>query len=159
MHDNFLLHWLLNYASSDSVDVCRQCCESGIKYGQRKRTNEILSWVKRKRKHIKREELLAFLLDKPTSDASKHDDFERSVGPQLSGLSLGHMCPTHYQSSSYSSPSMSPRSPRRRLCREDTMCRDDGDNVVNSSGRKRSANSSSLDTDPGFSPIAKRIRL
>ncbi len=141
------------------MDVCRQCCESGIKYGQRKRTNEILSWVKRKRKHIKREELLAFLLDKPSSESSKHDDFERSVGPQLSGLSLGHICPSHYQSSSFPSPSMSPRSPKRRLlCKEDTIC-NDGDNVVNSSGRKRSANSSNLDMDCGFSPIAKRIRL
>ncbi len=137
------------------MDVCRQCCDSGIKYGQRKRTKEIVSWVKRKRKHIKREELLAFLLDKPYSESSKHEDFEPSVGHQLSGLSLGHMCPSginHYQSPSYPSPSVSPR---RRLCREDS----DGETVVNSSGRKRSANSSSLDVESGFSPIAKRIRL
>lgn len=148
------------------MDVCRQCSESGIKYGQRKRTKEIVSWVKRKRKHIKREELLAFLLDKPYTEPSthKHEDFERTVGHQLSGLSLGHMSPTgvsHFQSppcgySSAHSPSMSPR--RRTLCREDPMC-GDGEGVVSSNGRKRTANSGSFDMDTGFGPIAKRIRL
>lgn len=51
-------------------EVCRQCMDSGTRYGQRKRTKEIISWAKKKRKHIRREELLAFLLDKPCIDSS-----------------------------------------------------------------------------------------
>lgn len=51
-------------------EMCRQCMDSGTKYGQRKRTKEIVAWAKKKRKHIRREELLAFLLDKPCTDSS-----------------------------------------------------------------------------------------
>lgn len=51
-------------------EVCKQSMESGTKYGQRKRTKEIVAWAKKKRRHIRREELLAFLLDKPYPDSS-----------------------------------------------------------------------------------------
>ncbi len=50
--------------------MCRQSFESGSKYGQRKRNKEIIAWAKKKKKHIRREELLAFLLDKPYPDSS-----------------------------------------------------------------------------------------
>lgn len=50
--------------------MCRQSMDSGTKYGQRKKTKEIIAWAKKKRKHIRREELLAFLLDKPYTDSS-----------------------------------------------------------------------------------------
>ena len=43
--------------------------ECGIKHGQKKKTREIITWAKR-RKLIKREELLAFLLDQPYIDSS-----------------------------------------------------------------------------------------
>lgn len=39
--------------------------DSGAKFGQRKRTKDVIAWAKKKRKHIRRDELLAFLLDKP----------------------------------------------------------------------------------------------
>ena len=51
-------------------EVCRHSFESGSKYGHRKRNKEIIAWAKKKRKHIRREELLAFLLDKPYPDSS-----------------------------------------------------------------------------------------
>ena len=58
------------YDTVGASEVCRQSIESGSKYGQRKRNKEIIAWAKKKRKHIRREELLAFLLDKPYPDSS-----------------------------------------------------------------------------------------
>lgn len=58
------------YMYAGASEVCRQSMESGTKYGQRKRTKEIIAWAKKKRRHIRREELLAFLLDKPYPDSS-----------------------------------------------------------------------------------------
>ena len=54
--------WL---AATGSLEVCRQCVECGVRHGQRKRTREIVTWLKKKRRVIRRDELLAFLLDKP----------------------------------------------------------------------------------------------
>ncbi len=48
-----------------SSEVCRQCMECGARYGQRRKTRDVIAWAKKKRRLIKREELLAFLLDKP----------------------------------------------------------------------------------------------
>ena len=59
--------------------MCRQCVECGVKHGQRKRTRDIVTWLKKKRKVIQREELLAFLLDKPyPPDSILHFGSERS---------------------------------------------------------------------------------
>jgi hypothetical protein len=64
-----------------SLDVCRQCVECGVKHGQRKRTRDIVTWLKKKRKVIRREELLAFLLDKPyPPDSFIHYGSEQSEG-------------------------------------------------------------------------------
>ena len=41
-----------------------------MRHGQRRRTRDIVSWLKKKRRVIRREELLAFLLDKPYSPDS-----------------------------------------------------------------------------------------
>lgn len=171
----------------ESVEVCRQCSDFGIKYGQRKRTKEIIAWVRKKRKHIDREELLAFLLDKPYTESSttptnKHegsDVNELSAGHHpFTDLSMNHQHVTssglnHLQSTpcslgSYSSPhflsSTSVSSPRRRtVCRDDSSCTD-GETFLIPNGRKRSANTSScsslefgLDSDNG--PFAKRMRF
>ena len=55
-----------------SLEVCRQCVECGVKHGQRKRTRDIVTWLKKKRRVIRRDELLAFLLDKPYTPDSTH---------------------------------------------------------------------------------------
>lgn len=65
--------------TSDSVDVCRQCMECGIRHGQHKRTREIITWLKKKKRVIRREELLAFLLDKPyPQDSPPPPHFDRA---------------------------------------------------------------------------------
>lgn len=66
--------------SSGSSEVCRQCMECGVKYGQRKRTRELVAWTKKKRKHIRRDELLAFLLDKPHPDPTAVADLAEELG-------------------------------------------------------------------------------
>ena len=97
--------------------------DSGTKYGQRKRTKEIIAWAKKKRKHIRREELLAFLLDKPCTDSSSLTSANAVTN----------------------SPIASPR--RRALLRDEPPpWNSDGDvysiNSRESSGRKRAASSS-----------------
>ena len=44
--------------------------EAGIQQGQKKRNREIMAWAKKKRKVIKREELLAFLSNRPYRETS-----------------------------------------------------------------------------------------
>ena len=129
--------------------MCRQCMECGVKYGQRKRTRELVAWAKKKRKHIRRDELLAFLLDKPYPDPSGADLAEElgdlpappphqhlqhqrqlhAAGGAVSGLSCLHAPSPCYNGSSGLSCLHAPSpcyngsplpSPRRRvLCRED----------------------------------------
>jgi hypothetical protein len=97
--------------------------DSGTKYGQRKRTKEVIAWAKKKRKHIRREELLAFLLDKPCADSSSITTANTATN----------------------SPMSSPR--RRALLKDEPPWSNDGDvysinNSRDGSGRKRAASSS-----------------
>ena len=135
---------------SGSSEVCRQCTDCGVRYGQRKRTRDIVAWAKKKRRHIRREELLAFLLDKP-DPAAADPTSERMEGvvtapspyprsaPLVPGLNFAPMPANHYSSS----PLTSPR--RRAVFREDAsgallgMAEGDVFNV-RESGRKRSSN-------------------
>ncbi|XP_074648561.1 HUWE1-associated protein modifying stress responses 1-like [Tubulanus polymorphus] len=48
----------------DSVESNRRAADLAYHYGQQKRTKDILSWVKKRRRHIRREELVAFLCGK-----------------------------------------------------------------------------------------------
>ena len=151
--------------------MCRQCMECGVKYGQRKKTRELVAWAKKKRKHIQRDELLAFLLDKPYPDPSATDRGEdlgdlpaphqhlqhqrqlHAAGGAVSGLSC-----LHGQSPCYnSSPLPSPR--RRPLCRDDSSGLLGEGGKERDSGRKR-PNTNALSFEFGQdAPLAKRMRL
>ncbi|KAK3579516.1 hypothetical protein CHS0354_028344 [Potamilus streckersoni] len=48
----------------DSVETIRRYVDLGIQTGRQNRTKDIVSWVRKKRKHIRREELLAYLCGK-----------------------------------------------------------------------------------------------
>ena len=138
--------------------------ECGVKYGQRKKTRELVAWAKKKRRHIKREELMAFLLDKPYPDPSSADkqveDFaeltvshQRSLPPtSISGLNC-------IQGPCYASPLPSPR--RRALFRDDSCILSDSELfAVRDSGRKRPSSSTSIPFEFGSdTPTAKRMRL
>ena len=79
--------------------MCRQCVECGVKHGQRKRTREIVTWLKRKRRLVRRDELLAFLLDKPyhppDSAHQPHPYFGSEQLDDLSEDSSRHFSPPH----------------------------------------------------------------
>lgn len=138
-----------------SADVCRQCIDCGVRYGQRRKTRDIISWAKKKKRHIKREELLAFLLDKPEpvmassvpdGACPRVDDLNELTGP------LSACC---FNSST--SPS-----PRRRMVYKEDLAECD---VLPPSGReisRKRPNSFSFDSASGMtecSPLTKRIRF
>lgn len=58
----FFYFSLLNF--SDSIDTLRVCIDVGVQCGKQHRTKDIIAWAKKKRRHIRREELLAFLCGK-----------------------------------------------------------------------------------------------
>ena len=72
--------------------MCRQCVECGVKHGQRKRTREIVTWLKRKRRLIRRDELLAFLLDKPyTPPDTAHHPHHQQQHPYFASDQFGNL--------------------------------------------------------------------
>ena len=61
-HGNFLdTAASITQLYSESGEVCSRGIDLGIDYGYQKRTREILNWLKKKKKAVKRDELLAFL--------------------------------------------------------------------------------------------------
>lgn len=47
------------------MDNIRRCSELAIEAGQQKRSKEIMNWARKKRRMIRREDLLAYLAGKP----------------------------------------------------------------------------------------------
>ncbi len=146
--------------------MCKQCMDSGARYGHRKRTKELVAWAKKKKKHIRRDELLAFLMDKPYQQQQQLIP-PTSLGNQTSNDDVTEASPTSYQKllptppgfiQGHQSPISSPR--RRSLADSDlyTFSGKDGTGT----GRKRTANSGSGTSFFDFNiigPDSKRIRL
>ncbi|XP_060562070.1 HUWE1-associated protein modifying stress responses-like [Ruditapes philippinarum] len=55
----------------DSVDTAKHCMESGVQRGRQRQLKDIVSWVKKRRRHIRREDLLAFLSGKNPPQRTK----------------------------------------------------------------------------------------
>lgn len=55
----------VRHISTDSMDSMRRCSELGIEMGRQKRCKEIMNWARKKRRMIRREDLLAYLAGKP----------------------------------------------------------------------------------------------
>ncbi|KAH3861898.1 HUWE1-associated protein modifying stress responses-like [Dreissena polymorpha] len=55
----------------DSVDTAKSCMELGVQRGRQRNLKDIVSWVKKRRRHIRREDLLAFLSDKTPPQRTK----------------------------------------------------------------------------------------
>ena len=150
-----------------SADVCRQCIDSGVRYGHRKRNKDILAWAKKKKRFIKREDLIAFLSDKPEptiphpghSDLSSPRMEDEYVLPVSSPVS----------SCCFSGSMGSPR--RRLMCREDIppsegdvlpQCRKRQSNFsFDMTGINASLGSATVGcgNSSEFGPLIKRIRL
>ena len=56
---------------TDSIEFLRRCNDIGIQIGHQRRTKELVTWL-RKRRHIRREELLGFLAGKSPPPKSSH---------------------------------------------------------------------------------------
>lgn len=56
---------------TDSVDTAKHCMESGVQRGRQRQLKDIVSWVKKRRRHIRREDLLAFLSGKNPPQRTK----------------------------------------------------------------------------------------
>lgn len=57
---------------ADAGDVCSHGIDLGIDYGYQKRNRELLNWLKKKKKCLKREDLVAFLCGVPYSPPPEH---------------------------------------------------------------------------------------
>ena len=137
--------------------MCRQCVDSGVRYGQRKKNRDLIAWAKKKRRHIKREELLAYLMDKPEPPAvpQASDNLMEEGGREHSPMAATSL------SACFGSGS----SPRRRV-----VCRDESnmgaDCEVFSSPRelpRKRQQPNQFSFDPSLMlecpPFAKRIRF
>ena len=84
--------------STDSVESQRKCTDFATQRGKQHRTKDIISWVKKRRRHIRREDLLAFLCGKTppprnrlsSSSSHRHGtssrlSIERSHSPRVAG--------------------------------------------------------------------------
>ncbi|XP_011329848.1 UPF0472 protein C16orf72 homolog isoform X2 [Ooceraea biroi] len=56
----------------DSVDCMRRCSDLGVEMGRQKRSREIMNWARKKRRMIRREDLLAYLAGKPPPPPRAH---------------------------------------------------------------------------------------
>ena len=150
--------------------------EAGIQHGQKKRNREIMAWAKKKRKVIKRDELLAFLSDRPYRETSPIYSNLPDTTPHLFGTTdLAHNSSTFgrtqgnglqttcsFVSTNCTSPyhSTTMLSPRRNrgFLRDDSMSLADTDiSTRDSTSRKRQISLSfeySMDQ-----PLSKRGRL
>lgn len=61
-----------SFCVSDSSDAIRRISELGIQCGYQRRNKEILSWARKKRRHIRREDLLAYLAGKSPPPRPHH---------------------------------------------------------------------------------------
>ncbi|KAH0540416.1 UPF0472 protein C16orf72 homolog [Cotesia glomerata] len=56
----------------NSLDGMRRCNELGVDIGRQKRSKEIMNWARKKRRNIRREDLLAYLAGKPPPPPRPH---------------------------------------------------------------------------------------
>ena len=135
--------------------------DSGARYGHRKRTKELVSWAKKKRKHIRRDELLAFLMDKPYH---QHQQQAPPLNSITANDDLAETSPITHQKSHPPPPGFmqvqSPiSSPRRRSLADSDLY---GIGGKEGSGRKRTATSAGGTSIFDFNmhaPDSKRMRL
>ncbi|KAL4240807.1 hypothetical protein ACF0H5_001595 [Mactra antiquata] len=63
----------------DSVDTSKHCLELGVQKGRQRQLKDIVSWVKKRRRHIRRDDLLAFLSGKNPPQRTKLTNSGRHV--------------------------------------------------------------------------------
>lgn len=66
-----LLEELIQIFLAEAVESVRRSGEAGVQAGYQRRTREVLNWARRRR-HIRREELIAFLAGKTAPPRTTH---------------------------------------------------------------------------------------
>lgn len=77
---------------SEAGDVCSRGIDLGIDYGSQKRTREFLNWLKKKKKYIRRDELISFLTGEPIHP-NEHSSTQQSSGSVLGQMEEEIPCP------------------------------------------------------------------
>jgi len=65
----------------ESTEALRRSSDLGMQAGYQRRTREVLAWAKKRRRHIRREELIAFLSGKPVPSSGGTQPRQR-MGPR-----------------------------------------------------------------------------
>lgn len=63
----------------ESLDIQKRSIELGTQCGYQRRTKELISWAKKRRRHIRREDLIAYLADKSPPVWSRGSPRQRLV--------------------------------------------------------------------------------
>ena len=50
---------------TDSLDVMKRCFELGTQYGTKRHKKEMLSWVKKRKRQMRRDDLIGYMCGKP----------------------------------------------------------------------------------------------
>lgn len=76
-------NWNL-FPRSESIEALRRSSDLGTQAGYQRRTREVLAWAKKRRRHIRREELISFLTGKnlPGTAGSREPHHRQRVGPR-----------------------------------------------------------------------------
>ncbi|BFZ02672.1 hypothetical protein BsWGS_05711 [Bradybaena similaris] len=89
-HDGYLLLVPFNRAAEsltkfykDSLYNARECLRLGVQCGRSSRARDIAAWARKKRKCIRRDELLAYLCGKSLPSHAHHHRSRRSIERQL----------------------------------------------------------------------------
>uniref|UniRef100_A0A1B6C174 Uncharacterized protein n=1 Tax=Clastoptera arizonana TaxID=38151 RepID=A0A1B6C174_9HEMI len=67
----------------ESSEAMRRSSELGIQCGYQRRNKELLSWARKKRRNIRREELISYLAGKPLPPKPTHHNHRMSPRPRI----------------------------------------------------------------------------
>lgn len=82
----------------ESLDIQKRSIELGTQHGYQRRTKDLLSWAKKHRRHIRREDLIAYLADKtppPRTRGSPRQRLTLDRGSPRFGLSSQEPITSH----------------------------------------------------------------
>ena len=86
------------FTFADSLELHRQSTDLGVQSGYQRRTRDIVAWAKKRRRHIRREDLLAFLCGKAPPPSRVRPNQLRGSSAERSSPRLTHS-PPHCEAS------------------------------------------------------------
>ena len=133
---------------TDSIDTNKRNFDAGYQVGHKKRNREVIAWAKKKKRSIKRDELLSYLSGKSPPRYQRGDSVE-----DRSSEDMGMQCANAY--STLHNPLLPPVVPavgfttwnRRRNSRNDTFDDDIESCEIFRETRKRSLSSQDVVMD------------